>query len=157
GTRGRAGSPPGAVSPRSERLKAAVRAVLWSGIGDERAGSGGAPERVPPGSVVGQVTGQRRRSLPGQRLQRRVEQVLAVELGAVSRLLSGDRQQPRTKWLVPFRRERGDIAEDARKLRFADRSGKRNGVESGSADRGIREQRVDAVAARRPAIGQALV
>ena len=56
---------------------------------------------------------------------------------------------------MPFDGEGGDVGEDETELSGGDVAGKRNGVEAGAADGGVREQTFERDAALAPAFGEA--
>jgi hypothetical protein len=90
-------------------------------------------------------------------MQRCIEQILAIEISLVARFLVLHWLEASGERLVPFPRERRDVAEDFREALFTDVAGKGHRVQAGSAHRGIREQRIDLVCVLCPALREPFV
>ena len=91
------------------------------------------------------------------RMQCGVEKILTVKIGLIAGLFVRNRLQPRRQRLVPFPSECRDVTEDFHQACFADVAGERHRVESRSAYRRIRKQRIDIVGVFSPALRQTLV
>src|SRR5271170_4082378 len=99
------------------------------------------------------------RDLPasGNRMDGRVEQEAAAELGLVAWFLACDRLQARGERLFPLPGEGCDVAENPLQLFGTDIAWKWHRIETRTANSGVRQQIVCVVRSLRPALGQQFV